>query len=766
MTQLCFLSLFYKCLSQTLVNSGIKSFFLFKVCGSINQIIITMKKIMNLSFLLFLQLIFANVNPNIGVVLEQQNPTDFNSNCVFNFSIKIKNNGDVPLFNVFIQNIQAPYQDYKHITISGSAIISLQPGESNDTAFSGTTNSLPSCTLLTKQIEVVSTTASGSVITDLSHPDNYFLDQDTYVILGNSSLNISKLITYLDLNLNSIVDVGDAVKYNYSIHYYEQGCFNNGFVNILPIETGVSFNLDNLSVNANSTVSNTSLEGMHYLTNQDVNLGYVYGSNSGFVFFNGVNQLVCSVINTYLPTSSFSIPNGFDSVIKLTDLIPNKISGSVTYNNGNNNCATGIGANSKVKASDGTVTYETFTNSNSDYSILIPNNGNFNVALDGQYNSTHFLINPTNHSVTSSLQNQVYANKNFCISTVDNFSNLSISIYPSDGMPSRPGFDSEFIISISNTGSTMLNANVSLNYDGNKVSFLNAIPSSVANANTVNWNINNMAPFEVKSIKVTFNVATPPTVVSGSILPFQLNVNANSQNYSAILNQEVVNSYDPNDISVLEGETINSNGLNKELHYLIRFQNTGTAAATTVVVKQFLDEKLDWDTFEPIAASHENLIQVKNSDKVSYTFSNINLASSDINESQSHGWLLYKIKPKSTLVVGDVMQGTANIYFDFNPPIITNTAIVEVVNQTLSNDIFETNNSIQVYPNPTSDFINVEVKNNEILNFTIINQLGQVVKIFKTNDYLTKIDIRDLTKGVYYLVCSNSQVPTKRIVLK
>jgi hypothetical protein len=142
------------------------------------------------------------------------------------------------------------------------------------------------------------------------------------------------------------------------------------------------------------------------------------------------------------------------------------------------------------------------------------------------------------------------------------------------------------------------------------------------------------------------------------------------------------------------------------------------------------------------------------------------LASSNINEPQSHGWLLYKIKPKSNLIIGNIIQGTANIYFDFNPPIVTNTANVEVVNQTLSNEIFEPNNSIQVFPNPTNNFITIEVGSNEIFNFTIINQLGQVVKVFKTDDYSTTIDIRDLTKGVYYLVCTNNQVPTRRIVLK
>ncbi len=723
-----------------------------------------MKKFLNLSVLLFLQLIFSNDNPKISVILEQQNPSNFNSNCTFDFVIKIKNTGDVPLTNIYIRNILDPNQDYKYITISGQTIPSLQPGESNETAFSGIATGIASCNLLSKQIEVVATTSSGSEITDLSHPYDFFLDQDTNVITGDSSLQINKQISYLDLNLNSIVDVGDAVKYNYSIQYFEQGCFNLGHVNVTPYEAGVVFNHFSFIVSNNGYYD--TLEGIRYLTSQDLDLGYLYGTNSGFIYNNGMTQQLCHVNNNFTPACNCPIANGFDSVIKLTDLIPNKISGTVTYNSGNNNCTTGIGANSKVKASDGTFTYETFTNSNSDYSILIPNDGIFNVSLDGLYTNGHFLINPNTYSVASNAQNQVYSENNFCISTADNYVNLAISLYPSDGKPSRPGFDSEFIVSVLNTGSTMLDASLVLNFDTNKVTFISSAPNSSVNGNNVNWTLNGLAPFENRIFRVNFNVAQPPTVQSGDVLPFQLNGIAGGQNFSTILNQEVVNSYDPNDITVLEGETINSNELNKNLHFLVRFQNTGTAAATTVVVKQTLDEKLDWDTFEPIAASHNNLIQVKNSDAVTYTFSNINLASSNINEPQSHGWLLYKIKPKSNLIIGNIIQGTANIYFDFNPPIVTNTANVEVVNQTLSNEIFEPTNLMQVFPNPTSNFITIEVGSNEIFNFTIINQLGQVVKVFKTDDYSTTIDIRDLTKGVYYLVCSNNQVPTKRIILK
>lgn len=710
-----------------------------------------MKKILLLLCLVFLQTAFALDNPRVGIILEHDPSYTGSTPCEFRFNIKIKNTGDVPLTNV--KAINTPYSS--EIQIIGTPIAFLQPGEIDETSYYAMLYSTGETDFF--QIKATAEAPNNTTIEDLSEDDDYFLDNSTYVpgAGGNSrSLLIQKNITYEDLNLNSIIDVGDAIKYNYSINYFTYGCsgYRYPYIYFAPQEPGVIFNLFYIGVYSGST--DNSLEGIHYLTTQDINLGYVYGTNSHFNFSGLPYNTYIS--NSYYPNCNCTIPAGYDSAINLNGLRANQITGTVTYQNTAGNCNSGVQVYTPVSANNGTYNYTTYTNpASGNYSIIIPNTGNYNTAVNNSwYNNTHFLINPTNYSVTSSGTNQIYPNKDFCISSADNYTNLDIAIYPKDGRPSRPGFPTTFIVNVFNYGSTIVNGDVKLNFNPSLVSYASALTTPVVSSNDVTWNLSNFYPFQTKTFEVTFNVATPPTVVTGTILPFQVNATTSAsgtpQNFQAILNQEVVNSYDPNDIRVLEGHQIALADVNKYIHYLVRFQNTGTAAATTVVVKQNLDSKLDWDTFTPVASSHTNLVQVQNKNDLTYTFSNINLINSSSNEPASHGWLLYKIKPKSNVAVGDILHGTANIYFDHNTPITTNTSNTEVTNP-LSSENFTKDIRFIVYPNPTQEYINIDVDYSENFEVKIVNQLGQLIKVVTISEATTKIDIKDFAKGVYFL---------------
>ncbi len=53
------------------------------------------------------------------------------------------------------------------------------------------------------------------------------------------------------------------------------------------------------------------------------------------------------------------------------------------------------------------------------------------------------------------------------------------------------------------------------------------------------------------------------------------------------------------------------------------------------------------------------------------------------NEPKSHGYIVYKIKAKQNVQIGDVIKNTAAIYFDYNLPIFTNTEMTTVVAEVL-----------------------------------------------------------------------------------
>ena len=68
-----------------------------------------------------------------------------------------------------------------------------------------------------------------------------------------------------------------------------------------------------------------------------------------------------------------------------------------------------------------------------------------------------------------------------------------------------------------------------------------------------------------------------------------------------------------------------------------------------------------------------------NDGKCLFTFPMIKLVDSIKNEPKSHGYIVYKIKAKPNVQVGDVIKNTAAIYFDYNLPIYTNTELTKVV---------------------------------------------------------------------------------------
>jgi len=166
--------------------------------------------------------------------------------------------------------------------------------------------------------------------------------------------------------------------------------------------------------------------------------------------------------------------------------------------------------------------------------------------------------------------------------------------------------------------------------------------------------------------------------------------------------------------------------INDYLHYVIRFQNTGTANATNVVVTNTLDNGLDWNSLQIEASSHSNFVSIKNGKEVSFVFNGINLPYSSLNEPNSHGFVCYKIKPKSTSIPGDIFYNAAEIYFDFNSAIFTNSVSTEVI-APLSSSVFDYQNLI-LHPNPTSGKVNLSV-NFEIKSMSIYNLFGQKLLI-------------------------------------
>ncbi|MCP5498120.1 MAG: hypothetical protein H7A23_26485 [Leptospiraceae bacterium] len=139
--------------------------------------------------------------------------------------------------------------------------------------------------------------------------------------------------------------------------------------------------------------------------------------------------------------------------------------------------------------------------------------------------------------------------------------------------------------------------------------------------------------------------------------------------------QQVIGSFDPNDKRGFPEGYGESHFIERgqDIEYLIRFQNTGTDTAFTVVVEDVLSPYLEMTSLRLGASSHPYNLEIVGSDTLKFIFESILLVDSTANEPASHGFIKFRISQKPELPLGTVIENQAAISFDFNDPVLTNT---------------------------------------------------------------------------------------------
>ena len=397
------------------------------------------------------------------------------------------------------------------------------------------------------------------------------------------------------------------------------------------------------------------------------------------------------------------------------------------------------------------------------YDFIANTTGNYNIAMvAGNYtvtpvfeNPTYFTASPSSIPVTFPSQTTPQL-QNFCIIPVGNHPDLEVSVIPVN--VARPGFDAKYKIIYKNKGNQIQSGTVNLAYDDSLMDLVSATPAaSTQVANDLYWNFSNLNPMETREIVVTLNLNSPtdtPPVTAANLLSYTSGITSAltdemPSDNTFILNQQVVNSYDPNDKTCLEGASIATTKVGDYVHYLIRFENTGSYLAENITVKDVIDTaKFDIATLEPTNGSHLFITKILNGNKVEFFFENINLPFED---STNDGYVAFKIKTKSTLVLGDTFSNSAAIYFDYNYPILTNTAVT-VVQNPLGTADFSFENYFVVYPNPVNDILNIDKKADvEMKAISIYNTLGQLVLAIPNAYGIQHIDVSPLKIGNYII---------------
>ena len=121
----------------------------------------------------------------------------------------------------------------------------------------------------------------------------------------------------------------------------------------------------------------------------------------------------------------------------------------------------------------------------------------------------------------------------------------------------------------------------------------------------------------------------------------------------------------------------------------------------------------------------------------------------------SHGYITYQIQAQRELPENTLIENTASIYFDFNPPIITNTTqnilVSELPKITSTNPPF-VDQSIQVYPNPFGEFITID----QILFsasptlFSIYDATGRTIISTYLQSNRQQLSTAHFKKGLYF----------------
>lgn len=345
---------------------------------------------------------------------------------------------------------------------------------------------------------------------------------------------------------------------------------------------------------------------------------------------------------------------------------------------------------------------------------------------------------------------------NFAFQIPSNIKDLKIDLTNTSRF--NPGFDTGIILTAFNSGSVSQSATIKLKLD-TLLTFLSAVPSpsSVIN-DTIIWVTPQLNFQDQFSINISVNTDVnsligSPTSSYAYIIPI-INDSLPADN-ECILNDTIIGSYDPNDKTCLQGTRFTTAQLaaKKELQYVIRFQNNGTVATSFIMVSDTLSPYFDLSSLRIISSSHPMTWEISSSGLLEFNFNPLQLPPAIMDEPGSHGYIKYAIKCKDAVTVGNALKNTAYIYFDYNSPVITNTALTFVSDPlTAGNAEFSVNiDKVSIFPNPAINVLNMRFNQQlgEKITVLLFNSMGKQINTYHLKSTTCQIDVSTLSCGLY-----------------
>lgn len=240
------------------------------------------------------------------------------------------------------------------------------------------------------------------------------------------------------------------------------------------------------------------------------------------------------------------------------------------------------------------------------------------------------------------------------------------------------------------------------------------------------------------------------------------------------LRTTVVGSFDPNFIEVSPQGLTDKGYISLQdtvLEYMVHFQNTGNYFANKVKVDVILDPNLDWPSLAPGHSSFPAEILLSESGVLTYTFDNIHLYPESWNKALSKGFFIFSVRQKPDLTKGDEIKNYADIYFDYNAAVQTNSTL-NTIDYRLNTESHTSNEMVKsIYPNPSNGTVFVQLNDvaRSPVSVRVVDFCGRIVALrdFDQGTSILRLDTHHLQSGIYFVEVTSGQAAKsiKKLIL-
>ncbi len=320
--------------------------------------------------------------------------------------------------------------------------------------------------------------------------------------------------------------------------------------------------------------------------------------------------------------------------------------------------------------------FNSLTNQSNGGKIYLPT-GFYEVGIDttalDEWNVSSDSISYTIHVDSLGFMDSLF----FGVYPAEQVSNMQSNIFPSNH---RCNEFAKISVMAENKGTTSTSGTLWLQADANiqNIQYVD-VPDTIIGDTLFGWYFANLFPRTNLIKEIEFQLPGPPDFPIGDPINYNSKViftDSNGKDSTSQINSALLEcAYDPNDKLVAPIYPKNYALIEEALYYTIRFQNTGNAYAKHVIIQDVLDENLDANSFELINASHFDVLSASINDnaQVTFDFHEIYLPDSTENLEESQGFVTFSIRTKEGIIDQTIINNYADIYFDFNPAITTNT---------------------------------------------------------------------------------------------